>query len=130
MLPRIRRLLLLALLITLLPAVPRRDVVLAQSSGPPIAVSFVRDGDAAVAGEPVTFAIAVPQAGTTYVWQFGDGTPPAPGMRVAHTYARVGDFRVRVVAQTGTGGAPRDLGSRVVRVTPEFRGVFAADLDG
>lgn len=33
-----------------------------------------------------------------YTWDFGDGTPRVPGARIAHTFARPGDYTVRLTA--------------------------------
>jgi outer membrane protein OmpA-like peptidoglycan-associated protein len=42
----------------------------------------------------------------TYTFDFGDGTPPvkSDSPRVTHSYARVGNFAIRVTADDGRGG--------------------------
>ncbi|HET6519196.1 MAG TPA: PKD domain-containing protein, partial [Geminicoccaceae bacterium] len=39
----------------------------------------------------------------TYRWDFGDGTPPAGGVKVAHTYADGGTYPVILTVDDGTG---------------------------
>ncbi|HET6518424.1 MAG TPA: PKD domain-containing protein, partial [Geminicoccaceae bacterium] len=39
----------------------------------------------------------------TYRWDFGDGTPPAGGVRVTHTYADGGTYPVILTVDDGTG---------------------------
>lgn len=39
-----------------------------------------------------------------YTWGFGDGTPPAYGENVVHTFARVGDYRVTLVPRDTENG--------------------------
>jgi len=39
----------------------------------------------------------------TYIWNFGDGTPPQKGARVFHTFAKGGNYPVILTADDGTG---------------------------
>jgi outer membrane protein OmpA-like peptidoglycan-associated protein len=43
----------------------------------------------------------------SYTWDFGDGTPPArtTSIRTTHSYARVGNYTVKVTADDGRGGS-------------------------
>lgn len=43
----------------------------------------------------------------SYTWDFGDGTPPArtTSARTTHSYARVGNYTVKVTADDGRGGS-------------------------
>jgi hypothetical protein len=79
-------------------------------------------------GEEVTFTVTAPAPGTSYVWTFGDGSQPQTGTTVTHTYASVDDYSVTLAAQSAGGQTP--IASQTLKVTPEFRGVFASDLDG
>ena len=101
----------------------------AQSTPEPTGPPFVVSRDVIAVGEEVSFAVVAPGPGHIYVWQFGDGSPPVTGTRVTHRYATVNDFTVRVSVQGSPGSPQVDLGARIVRVTPEFRGVFASDWD-
>ncbi len=108
------------------PTVP----ITPQADGSPFVVQFAINRDTAIYGEPLAFAIVAPQPGQTYLWDFGDGTPPASGARVTHTYTRIDDFLLRVSAQAGPNGPQTALGARTVRVTPDFRGLFASNVNG
>jgi hypothetical protein len=93
----------------------------------PFTIAPANGGETAVPGEDVTFAVVEPRPGATYVWSFGGGARPVSGAKVVHSYAAVDDFTVRLdVVQSGRQQA---VGSRVVRVTPDLVGVFAADAD-
>jgi PKD repeat protein len=63
------------------------DVVSWQST-----VDFDGSGSADADGDPLT-----------YRWDFGDGSPPAAGVRVAHTYAEGGIYPVVLTVDDGTG---------------------------
>jgi PKD repeat protein len=39
----------------------------------------------------------------TYIWNFGDGTPPGKGARVFHTFAKGGNYPVILTTDDGTG---------------------------
>lgn len=101
----------------------------AQLTTQPTGLAFVASRDVITVGEEVSFAVVAPAPGQIYVWQFGDGTPPATGTQVTHRYLTVNDFTVRVSVQESPGSPQVFLGARIVRVTPEFRGVFASDWD-
>ena len=100
--------------------------VLAQ--GTTFTVMPATGGTVALAGEEVTFAVTSPEAGRTYTWVFGDGSPPATGTRVTHAFSAVDDFAVMLAVQSG--GSPEPVATQVLRVIPELRGVFASDWDG
>lgn len=55
-----------------------------------------------------------PQAGQSFTWDFGDGTPPATGWYVNHTYAKTGEFDVRLSVRGG--GQPDFMDTRRVVV--------------
>lgn len=55
-------------------------------------ITFDASGSADADGDPLT-----------YVWDFGDGSPPRTGMRVAHTYAEGGIYPVVLTVDDGTG---------------------------
>jgi hypothetical protein len=61
---------------------------------PPLTVEFSAEAECS-SGEP------------TYKWDFGDGSPPASGANVAHTYTSTGDF-VAVITVTGPDGSKSD----------------------
>jgi hypothetical protein len=103
--------------------------VRAQPAQEPQAPPFAASRDVVPVGEEVSFAVIAPQPGRVYVWQFGDGSPPVTGPRVTHRYAAVNDFTVRLSVQEAADSPQALLGARIVRVTPEFRGVFASDWD-
>lgn len=96
-----------------------------EPQGPP----FVTSRDVVPVDTEVTFAVLAPQPERVYLWQFGDGSPPVTGARVTHRYTTVNDFTVRLSVQEAVGRPQVFLGARIVRVTPEFRGVFASDWD-
>lgn len=104
------------------------DHARAQEPSVPFTVLPGSGAATALPGEEVTFSVVRPVAGTTYVWVFGDGSRPMTGTRVTHTYARVDDVTVQLSAQAG--GVQSALGSQVLRVTPQMKGVFASDVDG
>jgi hypothetical protein len=105
-----------------------RDAAISAQEPEPFAITFARGGEAAFPGEEVTFTVNEPKPGATYIWVFGDGSPPVTGARVAHAFATVKEFTVLLDASQG--GRQERAGSRTVRVIPEMAGAFAADVDG
>ena len=63
------------------------DIVTWQST-----ITFDGSASADADGDPLT-----------YLWDFGDGSPPAAGQRVSHTYAEGGVFPVVLTVDDGTG---------------------------
>lgn len=118
----------LIVLLTLLLAPAAWSGARAQEAPSPFTVMPAAGGSTIVAAQEVTFAVIAPQPGVLYTWQFGDGSQPNAGPKVTHTFTSVEDYTVQLSAQTG--GAPSVIGSQVVRVAPELRGVFASDIDG
>lgn len=102
--------------------------VRAQNAAAPFTVMPASGNPTAIPGEPVTFSVLTPEPGKSYVWVFGDGSLPVSGTRVTHIFSTVDDYAVRLSAQSPA--TRTELGSEVIRVTPEMRGVFAADIDG
>jgi hypothetical protein len=117
----------LGLFVALFPALvaPARR---ARADDVPFTVTTARGDQTAVPGEPVIFTVLAPERGRTYFWSFGDGTRPVFGTRVLRPFRSVDDFTVSLWSLTDAG--QELLGARVVRVTPEFGGVVAADSDG
>ncbi len=76
----------------------------------------------AVAGRPVVLTATL-GAGTeplTYYWLFGDGSPPATGAVVSHTYQSAGSYTATVAVWNGCGslqeGVPVEVVAPVYRV--------------
>ncbi|WP_224241656.1 Ig-like domain-containing protein [Hyalangium gracile] len=67
-----------------------------------------------VEGSALSFGISDPQSGTTYTWDFGDGTPAATGATASHTWADNGSFTLKVTATDGS--STRQVASRSVLV--------------
>ncbi|MFC1715606.1 PKD domain-containing protein [Candidatus Poribacteria bacterium] len=71
-----------------------------------------------------------------YTWDFGDGTPPATGVKVAHTYAKGGTYPVVLTVDDGTGLAnARNSASITVTINQppiadagEDRTIWAGDV--
>jgi hypothetical protein len=84
-------------------------------------------GSTATPGEEIDFAVNDPQPDRTYVWSFGDDSPPVTGERVTHRFANVDDYTVFL--DVVIGGRQERAGERLVRVAPELLGVFASDAD-
>jgi PKD repeat protein len=84
--------------------------VVVQTSEPPLTASidtsaacestFVGILCRADAGVPINFTAVAPGA-TGWNWTFGDGSTPAQGASVVHTFAHGGDFTVQLVATKG-----------------------------
>lgn len=53
----------------------------------------------------------------TVTWDFGDGSAPATGLEVTHTYAEDGEYQVRLTVTDGDGGSASSLRTVVVRNT-------------
>jgi hypothetical protein len=100
----------------------------AQEPTPQFNITVPNNAEMILPGMKIDFSVLTPEPGKTYVWVFGDGTPPRSGPKVTHTFARVDDFSVRLTIQTGATQTP--AGTRIVRIVPEMRGVFASDLEG
>jgi len=69
--------------------------------------------------------------GTTYSWDFGDGSAPGTGVSPQHTYTDLGVFSVTLTVTAPTGGTPI---TRTVYVTtgcvvPNFNGTSTAAAD-
>jgi hypothetical protein len=111
-----------------LAALLTRSGALAQEAAPAFSVTFPTSAAAAMPGDSLTFQVTNPGADGVYIWVFGDGAPPMSGAKVTHSFARVDDFTVRLTKQQGM--TQTQIGTRTIRVQPEFRGVFAADIDG
>lgn len=100
----------------------------AQEGGEAFTITPVTGGTAAYPGEEVIFAVVAPQPAATYRWVFSDGPPPLTGARVTRSFGTVDDYTVMLTVQSG--GTETTAGTRVLRVIPELRGVFASDWDG
>jgi len=78
-------------------------------------------------GETVAFdgsrGPAIANANPAYVWDFGDGAV-ARGTKVAHTYARAGNYAVRLVA-TSRGGSVGSLSHTIAVLGPSGQPVPA-----
>lgn len=82
------------------PAVANRPPVCRLTVTPPQAqVGEVVTLDASGSSDPDNDRL-------TFTWDFGDGTPPvkSESPRVTHSYARVGNFAIRVTVDDGRGG--------------------------
>lgn len=123
-LPSTRILLGILVLTTLL--ITQEPMARAQES-PPFTVTFAHGGDAATPGEEVILTVTEPRPGATYVWAFGDGSPPMTGTRITHTYMTVDEFTV--LLDVVENGRQQAAGAHTVRVVPGLEGVFAADID-
>lgn len=122
-----RPLLALVLALAVLPSFLGGSLA-AHQNGERFTVSWSDGGEAVAAGTEITFAVVEPLAGATYIWAFGDGSPPKTGSRVLHTYTAVDDYRV--VLDVVIGRTQERLGERLLRVVPAVLGVFTADSDG
>jgi len=65
-----------------------------------------------VEGSTLAFSLSDPQAGLTYAWEFGDGTPGSTGTTASHAWADDGRFTLKVTA-TDTSGS-RVVATRTV----------------
>jgi PKD repeat protein len=72
---------------------------------------------AAVAGTAADFTATAPDAdgGVSVAWSFGDGSGPASGTSVQHTYAAGGTYTITVTATDGAGNATTT--TRTIAVT-------------
>ena len=61
---------------------------------PPLQVALSAGGSFDPDGDPLTF-----------IWDFGDGSPPAGGAEVAHIYQASGVYTARLTVEDGRGGA-------------------------
>ena len=55
-----------------------------------------------LAGNSFVFTISSPVPGTTYTWNFGDGSPTVTGNSVTKSYTGAGSYLVTVTANNGT----------------------------
>jgi PKD repeat protein len=82
---------------------------LSGNCSPPVAAFSVSSGQ--TAGSPVSFdgsdsTDPNPGGGITgYSWDFGDGSSPATGAMVTHTYAQPGTYQVKLTVTDKEGGA-------------------------
>ncbi len=97
------------------PPFPGTHQRIARNAAGPSAV-ISDPGDAQI-GVPIRFdASGSSGDGLAYGWDFGDGSPPGAGVTVQHTFARVDDYTVRLIAQDRGGG--QETVGRTVRVLP------------
>ncbi len=61
---------------------------------------------------------------TSYLWDFGDGSPTVSGAKQTHTYAASGDYQVRLTVTDDTGGA--GTATRIVTVVAPNQAPTAA----
>jgi PKD repeat protein len=64
---------------------------------------FETSVEVAYAGQPIEFEALNPQFGYTYVWDFGDNTPNAPGTFRLHSYDAPGVYEARFTATAVNG---------------------------
>lgn len=90
-------------------------------------------------GQATQFEASVSQGSSVlYVWDFGDGSDPAYGPTVAHTYAAAGEFTVRVTASNPLNSVDTTLQANVTNDAPianagpdqTLEGGVTAVLDG
>ena len=76
------------------------------AEGPaPLKVQFRAEGDCS-------------EGQANYLWSFGDGTPPAPGEILVHTYEKPGTYKAVVEVSSSTNPSLRDKDDIEVQVTP------------
>jgi len=78
--------------------VPPVPVINVWAAGAQLGASGLGSFDLAAAGPPV-----VPGSIAAYEWEFGDGSPPASGPTVAHTYSQSGTFVLRLTVTDAAG---------------------------
>ena len=71
------------------PGSNRITISVTERPSEPIVISTPGSG-AICGGTEVTFSLQAPEPGVEYVWQFGDGSLPATGTSVTHTYTAFG----------------------------------------
>ncbi|TAE47776.1 MAG: PKD domain-containing protein [Bacteroidetes bacterium] len=60
--------------------------------------SFTVDDDSTCAGNPLTFTSTSQGVGLSYVWKFGDGSPPVSGDSVNHPFPAPGSYDITMIA--------------------------------
>ncbi|GIW40641.1 MAG: hypothetical protein KatS3mg076_1218 [Candidatus Binatia bacterium] len=78
----------------------------------PLVVHFTAEGDC-TKGEPL------------FRWSFGDGSPPAEGPAVLHTFERPGEYEVSVEVRSSTDPELADRDEVEIRVTGSEEGKVA-----
>lgn len=72
-----------------------------------------------LAGSPTLVSVTNPQTGTSYQWDFGDGSASAPGTAVSHAYTTTGTFTATVTAQNGSLVQTAKVAIQVVASLPQ-----------
>ena len=71
----------------------------------------------ALVHDTLTFDAGASQgANLSYSWDFGDGSPPASGRQVTHSYTQVDDYTAKLTVAGAGGGTTTS--SQTVRITP------------
>jgi hypothetical protein len=83
----------------------------------PTITSMTDDPSSTNPGETVWFNSTATDPGDdtlTYTWDFGDGTPTAPGQNVTHVYSSAATYTYALTVDDGDGGVVTDSGTHLV----------------